>query len=81
MGKQWAKRFNAGTGMGIEVPVELRFIGNNQYLEKCKIKLAEQENLSATETGITGTGRCTARQSHHGKSKAKRNLIRNTQKA
>ena len=38
MGKQWAKRFNAGTGMGIEVPVELRFIGNNQYLEKCKNK-------------------------------------------
>ena len=27
------KRFNAGTGMGIEAPVELRFIGNKQYLE------------------------------------------------
>ena len=46
-----------------------------------KIKLAEQENLSATETGTTVTGRCTAEQSRHGKSKAKRNLIRPTQKA
>ena len=45
------------------------------------MKLAEQENLSATETGTTGTGRCTAGQSHHGKSKANRNLIRPTQKA
>ena len=77
------KRFNAGTGMGIEVPVEMRFIGNKQYLEKLsvKIKLTEQENLSATETGTAGTGRCTAGQSHHGKGKTKRNLIRPTQKA
>ena len=54
-----AKRFNADTGTGIKVPVKLRFIGNKQYLEKLsvKIKLAEQENLSATETGTAGIGR------------------------
>ena len=56
----------------------MRFIGIKQ---SAKIKLAEQENMSATETGTIGTGRSTEGQSHHGMSKAKRNLIRPTRKA
>ncbi len=33
------KRFNAGNGMGVEVPVELRFVGNKQYLERFRSKI------------------------------------------
>ena len=33
------KRFNAGQGMGVEVPVELRFVGNQQYLKRVKNKI------------------------------------------
>ena len=35
------KRFNAGGRMGIKVPIELRFTGNMQYLNKLKKKLAK----------------------------------------
>lgn len=53
-GEVVGKRFNAGTGMGIEVPVELRFVGEKKYLEtlSAKIILAEEKLLmSVTDTG------------------------------
>ena len=35
------KRFNAGGRLGVKVPIELRFKGNMQYLNKLKKKLAK----------------------------------------
>ena len=40
------QRFNAGIGMGTEVPVELMLIGNKQNLKvKCKNKADRTRNL------------------------------------
>ena len=33
------KRFNAGTGLGVEVPIELRFVGNQKHLQKLSPKI------------------------------------------
>lgn len=45
------KRFNSGDGMGVEVPVEIRFVGNKQYLKKIrrKLQLAVQAEHSKQE--------------------------------
>lgn len=36
------KRFNAGKGMGLEVPVEIRFTGNHKYLRNFRAQLVQQ---------------------------------------
>ena len=51
------KRFNAGNGMGVEVPVKLRFVGNKQYLERFRSKMisairAEEKLNSSTSNKI-----------------------------
>ena len=33
------KRFNTRTGLGVEVPIELRFVGNQKYLQKLSLKI------------------------------------------
>ena len=33
------ERFKAGTGLGVEVPIELRFLGNQKYLQKLSLKI------------------------------------------
>ena len=51
------KRFNAGEGKGVEVPVELRFTGNKKYLENLRGELCSvvemehlrQENVKPTK--------------------------------
>ena len=33
------KRFNSGDGLGVQVPVELRFVGNKRYLKNLRRRL------------------------------------------
>ena len=45
-GEVIGKKFNTGQGMGVEVPVELRFTGNQKYLtylKKTIMKAARSE--------------------------------------
>ena len=51
------KRFNAGNGIGVEVPVELSFVGNKQYFEKFRSKMisairAEEKLNSSTSNKV-----------------------------
>eukprot|EP00112_Aurelia_sp_Birch-Aquarium-sp1_P016954 Seg3886.3 transcript_id=Seg3886.3/GoldUCD/mRNA.D3Y31 product="hypothetical protein" protein_id=Seg3886.3/GoldUCD/D3Y31 len=51
------KRLNAGNGMGVEVPVELSFVGNKQYLERFRSKMisairAEEKLNSSTSNKV-----------------------------
>eukprot|EP00794_Sanderia_malayensis_P012460 gene12463-13748_t len=54
-----SKRFNAGNGMGVEVPVKLSFVGNKQYLERFRSKMisairAEEKLNSSASNEVVG---------------------------
>eukprot|EP00794_Sanderia_malayensis_P013637 gene13637-15063_t len=44
------KRFNAGQGMGVEVPIELKFSGCKQYVERLRDKLVCALQKEGVET-------------------------------
>ena len=46
-------RYNAGGGKGLELPVDYKFFGNQQYLKQVHLKLRELDCMKANNWNIT----------------------------